>query len=31
MGSEIRDEALAQLERACDERDVRLPLLKVDP
>jgi len=26
-----QDEALAQLERACDERDVRLPLLKVDP
>jgi TolB-like protein/class 3 adenylate cyclase len=26
-----QDEALAQLDRACDERDVRLPLLKVDP
>ena len=26
-----QDEALAYLERACDERDVRLPLLKVDP
>ena len=26
-----QDEALAHLERACDERDVRLPLLKVDP
>ena len=26
-----QDEALAQLETACDERDVRLPLLKVDP
>jgi tetratricopeptide (TPR) repeat protein len=26
-----RDEALSLLERACDERDVRLTLLKVDP
>jgi serine/threonine-protein kinase len=25
------DDALSLLERACDERDVRLPLLKVDP
>jgi tetratricopeptide (TPR) repeat protein len=26
-----QNEALSQLERACDDRDVRLPLLKVDP
>jgi TolB-like protein/class 3 adenylate cyclase/Flp pilus assembly protein TadD len=30
-GLGVQDEALAQLERACDERDVRLPALKVDP
>ena len=26
-----QNEALSQLEKACDDRDVRLPLLKVDP
>jgi hypothetical protein len=30
-GLKDQNEAIAQLEKACDDRDVRLTLLKVDP